>query len=69
MDRLLTRREVERRIGMKTTALYCMMRAGQFPLPKRIGPRAVRWSLEEIEAWIDVQPRSNGHGNRQTAQA
>ena len=69
MDRLLTRHEVEHRIGIKRSALYRMMRAGIFPLPKKIGPRAVRWSLEEIESWLEAQPRSNGHGIRRAAQA
>ena len=61
-DRLLTRVEVERRIGLKRSALYREMRHGRFPAPYRVGPRAVRWSLREIEAWVASRPRSHGDG-------
>ena len=50
-DRLLTRAEVERRTGLGRTAIYRMMRAGEFPEPYRVGRTAVRWSELEIEAW------------------
>lgn len=59
-DQLLTRTEVERRVGLKRSALYRMMRAGQFPLPLKIGARAVRWPSSEIEAWLVSRPRATG---------
>ena len=60
MDRLLTRHEVEHRVGIKRSALYRMMRAGAFPLPLKIGPRAVRWPESEIAAYIESRPRATG---------
>ena len=59
-DRLLTRHEVEARCRIARTTLYKMMRAGQFPCPIRIGPRAVRWPQSEIESWIADRPRATG---------
>ena len=59
-DRLLTRTEVERRVGLKRSALYRLMRADEFPLPLRIGPRAVRWPSSEIEEWLSSRPRATG---------
>lgn len=59
-DRLLTRAEVERRTGLGRTAIYRMMRAGEFPEPYRVGRSAVRWSELEIEAWVAALPRSHG---------
>ena len=59
-DRLLTRAEVERRVGLKRSAIYRAMRANEFPLPLKIGPRAVRWPLSEIEAWLAGRPRATG---------
>ena len=60
IDRLLTRGEVERRVGLRRSSLYREMREGRFPLPVRVGPRAVRWPSAEIEAWIASRPRSHG---------
>ena len=55
-DRLLNRAEVERRVGLRRSALYRLMRAGQFPVPLKIGPRAVRWPSSEIEEWLALAP-------------
>ena len=38
-DRLLTRAEVERVVGLKRSALYRAMREGRFPEPLRIGTK------------------------------
>ena len=46
IDRLLTRGEVERRVGLRRSSLYREMRQGRFPLPVRVGPRAVRWAVQ-----------------------
>ena len=61
-ERLLTRGEVERRVGLRRSSLYREMREGRFPLPVRVGPRAVRWPSGEVEAWITSRPRSHGDG-------
>ena len=59
-DRLLRRQEVERRCQLSRATIYRLMRAGQFPEPIRIGPRAVRWSLREIDAYLASRPRARG---------
>ena len=59
-DRLLTRTEVQTRCGIARTTIYRLMRAGQFPEPVRIGPRAVRWPECELEAWLAARPRATG---------
>ena len=61
-DRLLTRTEVETRVGLERSTIYREMRAGRFPLPLKIGERAVRWKLSEIEAWLATRPRTTGEG-------
>ena len=61
-DRLLTRREVEVRAGLSRSSLYRLMRQGLFPEPIRVGVRAVRWPLSEIEAWIASRLRASGDG-------
>ena len=60
IDRLLRREEVESRVGLKRSSIYREMRAGRFPLPIKVGPRAVRWPAREIEAWLASRPRASG---------
>ena len=52
MSNLLTRREVESRLGLTKSTIYRLMRSGLFPEPIRVGPRAVRWPEVEIEQWL-----------------
>lgn len=58
----MSRVEVEKRTGMKRTAIYNRMRAGEFPEPYKVGRTAVRWSEREVEAWVAALPRSHGDG-------
>lgn len=44
--------EVIRRTGYKKASIYNMVRNGEFPKSVKIGPRAVAWDSNEIEAWI-----------------
>ena len=53
---LLRRPEVERETGLSRSTIYERMEAGTFPRPLRVGPRAVRWPANEIEAWKAAQP-------------
>ena len=57
---LLTRAEVEERVGLRRSAIYAMMRAGRFPEPVKISSRCVRWRSDEVQAWIDGLPRARG---------
>ncbi len=59
-NRLLHRREVEARTGLSRATIYRHMRAGAFPLPVNVGPKAVRWSETEIERWVASRPRAEG---------
>ena len=53
--RLLRRREVESLVGLKVAQIYRRMALGTFPLPVKLGPRAVRWKSNEIRAWLESQ--------------
>ena len=59
-ERLLRRSEVESRTGFSRTSIYRLMRAGQFPEPLKVGPRAVRWRESEILKWLAERPRARG---------
>ena len=67
MSNLLTRQEVEARCRIARSSIYRLMRRGQFPEPIRVGPRAVRWSENELENWLAGRPRSHGDGIRRHA--
>jgi len=53
---LLRRPEVEQRTGLRKSAIYEQMAAGQFPQPRRISTRCVAWVASEIDAWIEARP-------------
>ena len=55
-DRLLRLREVVEITALSRSTIYRMAKTGQFPQSKQIGPRAVRWKLSDINAWIDSMP-------------
>ncbi|MDE2667219.1 MAG: AlpA family transcriptional regulator [Acidobacteriota bacterium] len=67
IDRLLTRTEVERRCGLARSTVYRLMRQNLFPLPLKLGGKAVRWPQSEIESWIASRPRATGEGSRVSA--
>ena len=50
--KLMTRKQVEDRCGLARSTIYRMMESGSFPKPVRIGPKAVRWRSDEVEALI-----------------
>lgn len=66
-QRLLRRRDVAARLGVSLPTLYRMIDRGDIPRPVQLGPRAVRFRSEEIDALIDALPRAAGDGSRAAA--
>ena len=60
LDRRIRRSEVEKLTGLSTASIYRKMRDGSFPRPLKVGVRAVRWSLSEIQAWLSNCPHAEG---------
>lgn len=60
MDRLLTRRQVEEICSLKRSSIYRGMRSGTFPVAVKVGPKAVRWRLGDIERWLESRPLATG---------
>lgn len=52
MAALLKRPEVRKRTTLSDSALYRLIDKGEFPRPVHLGPRAVAWVEEEVDAWI-----------------
>ena len=59
MNRLLRRKEVEQMVSLSRASIYRLADTGDFPHPIRVGPRAVRWSLRDIEQWTSERPLHN----------
>lgn len=56
-DRLIRLPDVMDRVGLKRTAIYKMIKAGQFPKQIRLGVASV-WAESEVAAWIEQQKMS-----------
>jgi prophage regulatory protein len=53
---LLPRREVEKRVGLKRSAIYDRMARGTFPKPIHDTESATVWWLEsDIDAWVQAR--------------
>lgn len=57
---LLRREEVEERFGLSRSWIYREMRAGRFPEPVKIGERAVRWRVSDLDEWAESRPVAQG---------
>lgn len=51
-ERLLRLNEVMARVGLRTTAIYKRIRAGDFPKGVLLSARCVVWPESEIDAWV-----------------
>ena len=60
-ETLTGRQEVQRMVGLSRSTIYDKMRAGTFPLPLKIGAKAVRWRMSEIEEWVNSHERATGN--------
>ena len=54
--RLLNIREVLAITSMSRSNLYDKLATGDFPLPVRVGARAVRWRATHVQQWVDELP-------------
>ena len=61
---LMRREEVEERFGVSRSWIYCEMRAGRFPEPVKIGKRAVRWRVIDLDEWARDRPVAHGETGR-----
>jgi prophage regulatory protein len=50
--RIMRLPEVIAASGYKRTSIYNLMAIGKFPAARKLGPRAVGWDSQEVEAWV-----------------
>ncbi len=59
---LLPIKDVRRRSGLSTSAIYRRMDAGSFPRPLQLGGGIVRWKQSELVAWMrSLEPSAAAH--------
>lgn len=49
---ILRRKQVKARIGLSRSTLYARIKAGTFPAPVSLGPRAVGWIESDVQLWV-----------------
>lgn len=49
---ILRRKQVQARTGLSRSTIYAFIKAGAFPKPVPLGPRAVGWIESEVSDWI-----------------
>lgn len=54
IDRMIETAEVEKISGFEISTIRKMIKAGNFPAPKKYG-RASRWKLSAIKEWVAMQ--------------
>ena len=59
--RMLRRPEAEACTGLSRSTIYAMMAGGDFPLPLRLGKRAVGSSEAAILDWLESRKPSNAN--------
>lgn len=57
--RILRLGDIIRMTGLSKATLYRRIRAGSFPRPVRLGPRARGWREEEVRDWLETLPRAD----------
>ncbi|MBW1899611.1 MAG: AlpA family transcriptional regulator [Deltaproteobacteria bacterium] len=60
---ILRRKQVEARTGLSRSTIYLRIQEGKFPKPVNLGPRAVGWLENEIEAWLAALIKNRNNGN------
>lgn len=56
---LLRLQAVIRVTGLSRSTVYRLIAHGQFPRPVRLGPRAVAWRRQDLEAWSETRPATS----------
>jgi predicted DNA-binding transcriptional regulator AlpA len=50
---LVTASEIAGQFAVTPRTIWAWVARGDFPEPTRIGPRCRRWSISELQRWVD----------------
>ncbi|AEV24591.1 putative transcriptional regulator [Azospira oryzae PS] len=51
-DRIIRLPDVEKAVGLKKSAIYKLIKAGEFPHQLKLGKHASGWLEADVQAWI-----------------
>ena len=63
-ERIIRPPEVINTVGLKKSAIYKRIKAGEFPKPVKLGPHANGWLESAVQGWIRKKagiPANDGH--------
>lgn len=55
MESLLRLPEVERRTGLKRSAIYQRIERNEFPSPVKVTAKAIGWPESEVAGWVQAR--------------
>jgi prophage regulatory protein len=55
--KIIRKRAVEDRTGYSYTTIWRLERAGKFPARIQLGPAAIGWFEDEVDAWVKSRVR------------
>ncbi len=61
--KLIRKPSVLGKTALTHSAMYALMKSGDFPRPLKLGKRSVAWVETEVDAWIEELDRSMGRGD------
>jgi prophage regulatory protein len=50
--------QVEKACGLKKSAIYQKIKAGEFPTPVKLGTRSIAFRSDEIQIWNITRPKT-----------
>ncbi len=53
---ILRLKDVVKRVRLGKTSIYKLVKENKFPKPLKLSDRAVGWSSEDIQRWINTRP-------------
>lgn len=57
-QQLLNRQQVSEVTSLGKTTIYKLIKAGQFPQPRRLSAQRVGWLVEEVKEWAAARSPS-----------
>ena len=64
---ILRRKQVEARTGLSRSTIYARIKAGTFPAPVSLGPRAVGWIEGDVHRWLSDRIKAGWSGDGRIA--
>jgi prophage regulatory protein len=61
IDKILRLPEVCDAVGVRRSAIYSMLRHGEFPAPLRVSRQCIGWRESTIREWLDARPIAEAH--------